>query len=85
MFISKIAYLLANVVELYTLVLFVRILLTWIPNLNWYTQPLRFLAEITDPLLNGVRKIIPPVGIFDLSPIVVFLALQLLQVLLRSL
>jgi YggT family protein len=82
--ISKVATLLANVVNLYSMLLFLRILLTWIPNLNWYTQPLATLSQLTEPALSFARRFIPPVGMFDFSPIVVFLLLNILQSLLRT-
>ncbi|MFN9691173.1 MAG: YggT family protein [Vampirovibrionales bacterium] len=83
--ISQFAYFLASLVSLYKIVLFVRILLTWIPSLDWGSPILRFLDDITEPVLRVARNIIPPVGMFDLSPIVVFLALNVVEYLLRSL
>ena len=34
---------------------------------------------ITDPVLDPVRRVIPPIGMVDISPIVVFIGLQILQ------
>ncbi len=82
--ISKVATLLANVVNLYSMLLFLRIILTWIPNLNWYSQPLATLSQLTEPPLSLARRFIPAVGMFDLSPIVVFLLLSLVENILRS-
>ena len=81
---STLTNFLASLVNLYKMVLFVRILLTWIPTLDWRFPLLRFLDDITEPVLRYARNIIPPVGMFDLSPIVVFLALNILEYLLRS-
>ncbi len=82
---SQFTYFLASLVSLYKMVLFIRILLTWIPSLNWGSPILRFLDDVTEPLLRYARNLIPPIGMFDLSPIVVFLALNVLEYLLRSL
>ncbi|MFN7311108.1 MAG: YggT family protein [Vampirovibrionales bacterium] len=82
---SLFASFLASLVSLYKIVLFVRILLTWIPSLDWRSPILRFLDDITEPVLRVARNLIPPVGMFDLSPIVVFLALNVVEYLLRSL
>jgi len=57
----------------------VRILLTWFPNINWFNQPFKALKDITDPILEPFRRIIPPLGGIDFSPIVAFLALEILS------
>mmetsp|Transcript_375 Transcript_375/g.796 ORF Transcript_375/g.796 Transcript_375/m.796 type:complete len:199 (-) Transcript_375:620-1216(-) len=67
-----------NLIQLYLTLLTVRVLLSWFPSLEG-TSPVQLLASITDPYLNLFRGLIPPLGILDLSPIVAFLLLQLLQ------
>lgn len=65
----------------YYILLIIRIFLTWIPNIDWYQQPFGFLRSITDPFLNIFRGIIPPIGgVLDISPILAFFMLQILQV-----
>ena len=65
----------------YYLILIIRIFLTWIPNIDWESQPFYFLRSITDPFLNIFRGIIPPIGgMLDISPIIAFIALQFLQI-----
>ena len=71
--------LLCQLLSLYVLVIFVRIILSWFP-----TQPGGALAKVsevlytaTEPLLGAVRRVLPPMGPFDLSPIVVILGLQI--------
>ena len=65
----------------YYLLLIVRIFLTWIPNIDWDSQPFNFLRSITDPFLNIFRGVIPPIGgMLDISPIIAFFALQFLQI-----
>jgi len=63
---------LVTFVNLYTLILTVRILLSWFPNINWYDPPFSILSQLTDPYLNLFRSIIPPLGGLDLSPIIAF-------------
>lgn len=65
--------------ELIKLILIVRILLTWFPNIDWYKQPFKFLQNVTDPILEPFKRIIPPLGGFDLSPIVAFLVLGMIE------
>lgn len=67
---SRLFQLLASVISFYTMVCFVRILLTWIPSAQ-YSKFGRILASICDPYLNlfrGLRFL--RVGMFDLSPAV---------------
>jgi len=55
--------------------LFVRILSSWLPEFQ-RTKFMQFIAFYTDPYLDLFRKIIPPLGMIDISPIFAFLALQ---------
>ena len=68
-----------------TVAILIRALLTWIPNLDPSNPLVRLLNQITDPLLQPARRLIPPMGGMDLSPIVVIVVLQLLQRLLMRL
>ena len=66
----KIIEAIANCFYIYTLMIFARCLLTWSPGLNWNNPVLNALRSSVDLYLDLFRKIIPPVGPFDLSPIV---------------
>ena len=63
----------------YYLMILVRCLLTFLPGLNWNNPFLLGLKESVDIYLNLFRKFIPPVGPFDLSPIVAFFALEIIR------
>ncbi|MBE9051842.1 YggT family protein [Nostocales cyanobacterium LEGE 11386] len=76
---------LATFITFYSYLLIIRVLLTWFPTINWYNQPFAALSQVTDPYLNLFRSIIPPLGGIDLSPILAFLALNLIGGLLRTL
>ena len=43
---------------------------------------IRFLARITDPFIEPIRRIIPPIGMFDMAFIIAFFMLRTLQILL---
>ncbi len=43
---------------------------------------IRFLARITDPFIEPIRRIVPPIGMFDMAFIIAFFMLRTLQVLL---
>jgi YggT family protein len=75
---------LAQTLGIYLLVLLVRVLLSWFPNLDWSNPLLSGVSAITDPFLNAFRGLIPPVGGLDLSSLVAFIALQLAQSLLGA-
>jgi YggT family protein len=73
--------LLCAVLRVYFIVLFARIILSWFP-----IQPGTSMAsiasiiyELTEPVLGPVRRLIPSFGMLDISPIVVFIALQILE------
>lgn len=75
---------LAQTLSIYTIVLIVRVLLSWFPNLDWGNPVLSAVSSITDPYLNIFRGLIPPLGGLDLSAIIAFIALNLAQQLLAS-
>ncbi|EAQ69247.1 cell division membrane protein YlmG1 (factor involved in shape determination) [Synechococcus sp. RS9909] len=81
---SNLLQILAQTLQIYSLVLIVRVLLSWFPNLDWGNPVLSTVSSITDPYLNAFRGLIPPMGGLDLSAILAFIALSLMQQLLMS-
>lgn len=69
----------ATFLNIYFVLLIVRILLSWFPNVDWLSQPFATLSQLTDPYLNLFRSLIPPLGGIDFSPILAFLVLQILS------
>ncbi len=67
-----------GLISLYELVLFVRIFLTWLPHEQEHPAA-QFLCKATDPVLEPVRRVIPPLGHIDVSPIAVFFGLEFLK------
>lgn len=67
-----------NLFYIYMILLFIRIMGSWLPEFA-QTKFMLFVAFCTDPYLNVFRRIIPPLGMFDLSPIIAFFCLQFLQ------
>jgi len=70
--------------QVYTILLFARILGSWVPELQQY-RAMQFVCFYTDPYLNLFRRIIPPLGMIDISPIFAFLCLGVLQTLIEKL
>ncbi len=66
----------AQFLQIYTVLLIIRVLLTWFPTVEWGSAPFSWLSQITDPYLNLFRSIIPPLGGMDLSPMLAILLLQ---------
>ncbi len=75
---------LATFLNIYILLLIIRILLTWFPTVNWMNQIAATLSPITDPYLDLFRSIIPPLGGFDLSPVLAIFVLQIVAGLFAS-
>ncbi len=56
--------------------LLIRVLLSWI-NADPYQPVIKALYQFTEPLMAPARRIIPPIGGLDLSPIAIFILIQL--------
>ena len=74
----------SNFLNIYLLLIFVRILLTWFPTVEWMNQVAGFLSPITDPYLNIFRSFIPPIGGLDLSPLLAIIVLQVVAQLIAT-
>ena len=78
-FLNSIASILSIVLQLYMWILIVRAILSWV-NPDPYNPIVRFIYGITDPLLYRVRRILPlQFGGFDLSPMILILAIIFLE------
>jgi YggT family protein len=68
--------------QLYVLLLFARAILSWFPisSDSALTPVVRFLHTVTEPVLAPLRRVIPPLGMFDMSFLVALLLLQFLIV-----
>ncbi len=77
--------LICRLLQAYLIVMFARIILSWFPVSpgSGAASIYGFLYSITEPVLGPIRRVIPPVGMggmgLDLSPIVVFFAITILQ------
>jgi YggT family protein len=65
-------------INIYLILIVIRILLSWFQTAEWAYQAMSFLSPITDPYLNVFRSFIPPLGGIDFSPILAIFALQML-------
>jgi YggT family protein len=69
----------SSFIGIYLVLLFIRILLSWFPQVNWFDPPFSILSQLTDPYLNVFRSIIPPLGGLDISSILAIVLLQVIQ------
>ena len=76
--VAAVGYVIYGLLGLYSLMIFIRIIFSW--GMVSYSNPvMKFLVNTTEPLLAPLRRIIPPLGMFDISPIVAFVIVWLLQ------
>lgn len=71
-------YVLFGLLSLYSLLIFIRIIFSWV-MVSYSNRVMRFLVNTTEPMLGPLRRIVPLMGTFDVSPIVAFLILWLFQ------
>lgn len=70
---------------LYALLLLLRALISWFPNIDPYNPLVRFLYGITDPIVEPIRRILPQSGPLDFSLLAAMLVVFALRQLLRIL
>jgi YggT family protein len=77
-FVAVLGFILHGLISIYILLIFIRIIFSW-GMVSYTNRVMRFLVDATEPLLGPLRRIIPPLGMMDISPIVAFLILWLFQ------
>ena len=75
---------LSLLLQLFELALLARIILSWFPNVDRSNPIIQFLFDITEPVLKPIRDMLPPGGMFDFSPLIVFVIIQVLTTVLRG-
>ena len=76
--VAVLGVILYGLISIYILLVFIRVIFSF-ARVSYTNRVMRFLVNITEPLLGPLRRIIPPVGMMDISPIVAFIILWLLQ------
>lgn len=67
------------VLRLFQLILLVRVLLSFFPDIDRSNPIVQFLYDITEPVLQPIRDMLPQTGMVDWSPMVVFLGIFVLM------
>lgn len=73
---------LAMVVNIYYIAILGSIILSWVA-MGSYNPTIVLINQLAEPVLAPFRKLLPPIGGLDLSPIMVFLAINVVQIVLR--
>tara|TARA_Y200000002_G_scaffold212518_1_gene175400 strand:- start:1974 stop:2261 length:288 start_codon:yes stop_codon:yes gene_type:complete len=88
---NSLIILIDNIIYLYSLVLIINIVLSWLAAFNVINVSNRFVYSVldvtfklTDPLLNPIRRFLPNIAGLDFSPIILFLIFGFLRNLLRE-
>ena len=82
MFVAKnavmaLATLVSTLAQLYVFALIGRVICSWV-NADPYNPIVRFIMQVTDPLLDRIRRYIPPIAGLDFSPLIAIFAMQIL-------
>lgn len=66
----------------YAYILLARVILSWVTMFwsppSYLSAGIRVIYDLTEPVLGWVRRYIPPIGGFDLSPLLIFIAISVL-------
>ena len=81
-FLNATAYLVNIILDVMSFLIVVRAILSWFSP-DPFNPLVQFLNKITEPILEPVRRLMPPMG-FDISPIIVLIAFHFLKIFLVS-
>ena len=76
--VAVLGFILYGLISIYILLIIIRIVFSW-GMVSYTNRVMRVLVDATEPLLGPLRRMIPPLGWIDISPIVAFLILWLFQ------
>lgn len=75
----RISYLIYQFFNLVEVIMLIGVLLSWIPNLDRYKEPVRSITLFTEAIFSPFRKVIPPIGMLDISPVFAFIVVGIVQ------
>ena len=70
--------LIAGLIDAYSVIVFVAVILSWL-QLPPSSQVVRIVRMLTEPALAPIRKLVPPAGRIDFSPLILLVLLQILR------
>ena len=75
---AALGYILYGLLSIYIMLIGIRIVFSW-GRVSYRNRVMKFLVDVTEPLLGPLRRMIPPLGWIDISPIVAILIVWLFQ------
>ena len=75
---AALGHILYGLLSIYLLLIIMRIIFSW-GRVSYRNRLMKFLVDVTEPLLGPLRRMIPPLGWIDISPIVAILIVWLFQ------
>ena len=79
-------YLVLQILKIYTYVIIANVVISWLIAFNILNTSNRFVYSIleltyrlTDPILNRIRRFLPNLGAFDISPIILLLLIWFIE------
>jgi YggT family protein len=76
---AKIVELSSGILTIYKYILLASVVISWV-NADPYNPIVSFIYRVTEPVLHRVRRYMPNTGMIDLSPLVVFALIYLVQI-----
>jgi YggT family protein len=76
---AKIVELANGLLTIYKYILLASVIISWV-NADPYNPIVNFIHRVTEPLLNRIRRHMPNTGMLDLSPLVAFAIIYVLQI-----
>ena len=68
-----------DILLIFEFILLARVLLSYFPNFDRSNPIVRFIFDITEPILKPIRNLLPQTGMIDFSPLIVFLIITVLM------
>ena len=76
--IMVLGFILYGLLSIYLLLIIIRIIFSW-GMVSYTNRVMKFLVDVTEPLLGPLRRMIPPLGWLDISPLVAIVIIWLFQ------
>jgi len=73
-------YIVYWILNIFELILLARVLLSWFPNIDRSNPIVRFIYDVTEPILRPIREMMPPTAMIDFSPIIVWLIIRVIRI-----
>ena len=83
---DMLGFLLIKGLEIYSFIIILSVIISWLTAFNVVNPShpatrnlLGLLARLTDPVMEPVRRFVPPIGGIDITPLIVIIAIELLK------